>query len=150
MSPSRRRAWIRAVRRDAEAGGDRVFGIWVDGRLAGGCGLHRRIGPGGLELGYWVHRDFVHRGVATSAVRRLVELAFADPAIDRAEIHHDAANGASAGVARAAGFRHVEDRADERSAPAESGVERIWRLTREECEARGSDAARRRPPPAHG
>lgn len=126
MSDAERREWI-AEQRD---GGDRLYGIWIAGEIAGGCGLHPRIGEGGLEIGYWVHPRFLRRGVATVAVRRLVEIAFADPAVERVEIHHDVANAASGGVARAAGFERVDDRPDGIAAPAETGVERVWRLRR--------------------
>lgn len=126
MDDERRARWISEQR----AGDDRVFGILIDGEIAGGCGLHRRIGEGGLEIGYWVHPAFVRRGVATAAVRRLVEIAFGDAGADRVEIHHDVANEASGAVARAAGFEHVEDRPDEIAAPGETGVERVWRMVR--------------------
>lgn len=130
MDVEQRRQWIRDDRREREAGGDRTYGLWLGGRIAGGCGLHRRIGPGGLEIGYWIHVDFVRRGLATEVVRRLVAIAFADPAIDRVEIHHDAANPASGRVAGAAGFTHVDVGRDDPKTPAESGVEHVWRLTR--------------------
>jgi RimJ/RimL family protein N-acetyltransferase len=130
MDVEQRRAWIAEDRRAREAGGDRLYGLWQGGRVVGGCGLHDRIGPGGLEIGYWVHAGFVRRGLATEAVRRLVTIAFDDPAIDRVEIHHDIANAASGHVARAAGFVHVEDHGEAPAAPAETGVERVWRLTR--------------------
>jgi RimJ/RimL family protein N-acetyltransferase len=130
MDVEQRRAWIREDRLAREAGGDRLYGLWIGDTVVGGCGLHDRIGPGGLEIGYWVHAGFVRRGLATEAVRKLVAVAFEDPAIDRVEIHHDIANEASGHVARAAGFTHVEDRPDTPAAPAETGVERVWRLTR--------------------
>jgi ribosomal-protein-serine acetyltransferase len=120
------RRWVA----DAQAGGDVVLGIWADGTAAGGCGLHRRIGPGGLELGYWVRASSTRRGVATEAVRQLCALAFEDAAIQRVEIHHDRANELSGRVAARAGFTHVEDRQDIPEAPGEEGVERVWRLER--------------------
>lgn len=120
MSDAARRAWIRDREREAAGGGDVTYGIWRDGELAGGCGLHRRLGPGALEIGYWTHVDHLRRGVARAAVERLCALAFAQPSIRRVEIHHDPANVASAGVARAAGFTLVQETPD--------GC--IWRLTR--------------------
>ena len=36
----------------------------------GSAGLMARIGPGGLEIGYWVHPSWTGRGVATSAAPR--------------------------------------------------------------------------------
>src|SRR3954454_12766724 len=41
-----RRAWIR----EQAAGTDRVYGMWLGDRVVGGCGLHRRLGPGALEI----------------------------------------------------------------------------------------------------
>ncbi len=131
-SASWRAELIREWERDRLGGGDEVLGIFVDGAVAGGCGLHRRIGDDGIELGYWVHVDFVRRGVATEVVRQLCERAFAQPDVARVEIHHDRANEASGAVARRSGFTLVEENPRPRQAPADEGVERVWRLTREE------------------
>jgi len=125
-------AWRAELIREWEAGGDEVLGIFADGQVAGGCGLHRRIGDDGLELGYWVHAAFTRRGVATETVRQLCERAFADPSVARVEIHHDRANAASGAVAARAGFTHVSDAERPPQAPGEEGVERVWRLTRAE------------------
>ena len=129
-------ALIRTWEQDRLAGAGEVLGIWFGGRVAGGCGLHARIGGGALEIGYWIHRDLTRRGLATEVARRLCERAFADPAIDRVEIHHDRANAASAGVPARLGFTHVSDTPRPPQAPAEEGVERVWRLTRAAFEER--------------
>ena len=111
-------------------------------------GLHRRIGPGGLELGYWVHPGFTRRGVATEAARQLCERAFAAPSTDRVEIHHDRANAGSGEVPARLGFEHVGERPRPPEAPGEEGVEWIWRLTRAAYERRRTGSAGRgaRPP----
>jgi len=96
----------------------------------GSCGLHYRIGSGGAEIGYWIHVDHLRRGLATEVARQLTERAFADPAIDRVEVHHDRANVASGGVPPKLGFEHVSDTPRAPNAPGEEGVERVWRLTR--------------------
>jgi RimJ/RimL family protein N-acetyltransferase len=121
-----RRAWIA----DVVAGEEEAFGIFEGAEVVGGAGLHPRIGDGGLEIGYWVHAAHTRRGIATEAVRQLIERAFADPAVDRVEIHHDTANVASGSVPPKLGFEHVCDRPAEREAPAEAGIERVWRLRR--------------------
>lgn len=123
--------WLKA---EAD-GGDLVVGVFLDGRVVGGSGLHTRLGAGGLEIGYWVHRDYTRRGIASSVSAALADHAFARPDIDRVEIHHDVANVASEGVPRALGFRHVGDEPREIKAPAETGVHRIWRITRPEWTA---------------
>jgi ribosomal-protein-serine acetyltransferase len=121
---------IREWERERANGGDASFGIYVDGELAGACGLHRRIGEGGLEAGYWVRSDLTGRGVGTEAARRLCEIAFAEPGVDRLEIHHDRANPASGRIPARLGFELVGSRRDAPEAPGEEGVEIVWRLTR--------------------
>jgi ribosomal-protein-serine acetyltransferase len=122
--PDARRGWIREVNAAEAAGGDRTRAILAGGAVAGACGLHRRIGPDGLELGYWVATAFTGRGVATAAVALLCAEAFADPVIGHVEIHHDPRNAASGAVAARAGFTPVAA-----GAAGEAPV-RIWRLTR--------------------
>jgi ribosomal-protein-serine acetyltransferase len=68
--------------------------------------------------------------------RQLCERAFADPAIERVEIHHDRANAASGGVPRKLGFELVGDTRRGPLAPGEEGVERVWRLSRPDWTAR--------------
>src|SRR5271155_1379882 len=52
------------------------YAIITDGALAGSCSLMSRIGPGGLEIGYWVRLACTRRGLATTASAALVEQAF--------------------------------------------------------------------------
>ncbi|HEU4974309.1 MAG TPA: GNAT family N-acetyltransferase [Baekduia sp.] len=125
-----RRVWLREQVAGREAGGDLFAGFFVRGEVVGAGGLHRRIGPGGLEIGYWVHVAWTGRGVATAAAGRLVEMAFEDPAVDHVEIHHDAANVASGRIPGRLGFTLVDEHRREPQAPAELGVERVWRLER--------------------
>jgi RimJ/RimL family protein N-acetyltransferase len=75
------------------------------GRFVGGCGLMPRIGPGALEIGYWVHAAYHRRGIATEAARLLANAALEVRGVHRVEIHCDAGNIASASVARTLGFR---------------------------------------------
>jgi len=101
------------------------------GELAGGAGLHPRVGPGGAEIGYWVRSDRTGRGYATSAARALTEAAFTYlHDLERVEIHMDQANGASAAVARKLGYRldREEDRMIEIS--GDSGRGYVWVLER--------------------
>ena len=100
------------------------------GRVLGSCGLMRRIGPGGWEIGYWVHVDHVGRGYATTAAGRLTAVAFGLRGTTHVEIHHDTANTASGRVPLKLGFRLVGDEPDRVMAPGEVGVKRIWRMTR--------------------
>ena len=106
------------------------YAILAGGALAGGCGLMSRIGPGGLEIGYWVHRDWTRRGLATAASAALVEAAFRLPGVDRVEIVHDELNVASAGRPPQAGL-HRGRPAPPGPAPARRhGIGVVWRLVR--------------------
>ncbi len=112
------------------AGSDATYGLFLDGTVVGGTGLHGRIGPGGLEIGYWVAAERTRSGFATEAARALTHVALGRPEVARVEIHHDRDNVASGGIPRALGYALVEHRAVEPTAPGESGVQCIWRLTR--------------------
>lgn len=113
---------------DWEGGGDVVLGIFRDGEILGSCGLHRRLGPEGLEIGYWVSQAHLREGIATRAAGALAGAALALPGVERVEIHHDKANVASAGVPPKLGFELVGETIREPKAPAEVGVELVWRL----------------------
>ncbi len=137
LSPQERAAIVRGWEVERLAGGDAVYGMFAtDGRVVGGCGLHRRLGPGALEIGYWVSVDCTRRGLATRAAAALTTAAFAHPGVERVEIHHDRANAASRGVPRRLGFTVVSERPEEPRAPGEEGVEVRWRVTRAEWVAR--------------
>ena len=136
LSLAERRAQIARWQAEADAGGDEVVGLFLGDRVVGGSGLRRRIGPGGLEIGYWVHVDFTRRGIASAASRALTNHAFTMQDIDRVEIHHDLGNVASEGVPRGLGFRLVGEEVREGKAPAETGVHRVWRVTRAEWTTR--------------
>jgi len=122
-------ALIRRWEEEWSAGGDVVLAVVRGGELAGSCGMHRRIGSGGVELGYWIALPHVRQGVATATATALTETALALPRIDRVEIHHDTNNRASAGIPAKLGFELVGEEAG-LSSPAGSGVESVWRTTR--------------------
>ncbi|MFT3853659.1 MAG: GNAT family N-acetyltransferase [Ilumatobacteraceae bacterium] len=106
------------------------YGVFLDGEVIGGTGLHRRAGPDTLEIGYWIHVDHIGRGYATEVSAALTDLAFTVDGVDHVEIHHDEANVRSAAVPRKLGFAHVATAPRERLAPAHSGIEWIWRVDR--------------------
>jgi ribosomal-protein-serine acetyltransferase len=97
----------------------------ADGEFAGAIGLMTRMGPGVLEIGYWMRTSYAGRGYMTAAVEALTRVAFTLPGVERAAIRHDVTNGASAAVAAKAGF--VEARRIEREpqAPGETGTDVI-------------------------
>jgi RimJ/RimL family protein N-acetyltransferase len=111
------------------------YAITLDGRLVGSTGLMARIGPGGLEIGYWVDVAEVRKGIARRATAGLTETGLALPGVDHIEIHHDVANAASGAVPRSLGFREVGRVPVEATASGEAGEHVIWRLTAAELPA---------------
>ncbi|MGA5563540.1 GNAT family N-acetyltransferase [Streptomyces platensis] len=106
------------------------YAITTDGVVVGSISLMRRIGPGGLDIGYWLHPAWTGKGLATRAAAALVQAGRRMPGIDRIEIHHDEANPASGAVARRLGFTEVErvQLPEGPTAPSETGIDVIWRL----------------------
>jgi RimJ/RimL family protein N-acetyltransferase len=70
----------------------------------GGTGLHPRIGPGGLEIGYWVRASRIRQGIATESSAALTRVAFEVCGADRVEIRIDPANEWSLAVPEKLGF----------------------------------------------
>ena len=102
-------------------------------RVIGGVGLHDRIGPGGLEVGYWIDRDHINQGLATEVAGALVDLALADLEISFLEMHIDARNVASTRVPQRLGFAMVEMREEPGKFAGEPPVTMtIWRRERRE------------------
>jgi RimJ/RimL family protein N-acetyltransferase len=111
-----------------QTGSDYQYVIKTDlqGPVIGAIGLHRRIGPDAIEIGYWLHVDYVGHGYATAAAQALTQAAFDLPATGRVEIHTDEANALSAAIPQRLGYQldRVQVRVPE--APAETGRLQIW------------------------
>ena len=95
---------LRGFRAAFDRDEDYIYGIWHDGEVAGGCGFHRRVGPGALEIGYWIRRERTRLGLATEMASALTRAAFEVCGAERVEIHVDPRNVASLGVPRRLGF----------------------------------------------
>ncbi|WP_437725390.1 GNAT family N-acetyltransferase [Sorangium sp. So ce861] len=102
-------ALLERFRDDFTAGRDFHYGIFRrdEGEVLGGTGLHPRIGPGAIEIGYWLREGATGRGYATEAVARLTRVALEEVGWSRVEIRCDPRNTASAAVPRRLGYRHV-------------------------------------------
>ena len=113
------------------AGGDVFLGIFVNGHVAGGAGLHRRRGPDTLEISYWTHVAYLRQGIATRAARALTLAALGLRTIDHLEIHHDTANDASRRVPERLRYTLVGQAPNELPLGlAETGIDDVWRATR--------------------
>lgn len=91
-----------------DLGQDFVYGIFNldETKLLGGTGLHTRLGESELEIGYWIHKDYINQGLVTESTAALIKVAFKLIHVHRIEIHMDPANTASAAVPRKLGFTH--------------------------------------------
>jgi len=87
---------------------DYTYGIFnkEESKLLGGTGLHTRLGWNQLEIGYWIHREYINQGLITESTAALIKVAFEIIHIHRIEIHCDPANLASASIPRKLGFTH--------------------------------------------
>jgi RimJ/RimL family protein N-acetyltransferase len=108
-----------------------VFREAPTGRLVGGGGVHRRVGPGAVEIGYWVRTDRHNRGYATRAVEAMTDAVFEHLAdVDRIEIHMDRANVASARIPQKLGYRLLQTETRAKLALAHTGEAFVWQATR--------------------
>ncbi len=99
-----------------------TYGIFAadESELLGGTGLHPRIGPGGLEIGYWVRASATRRGVVTESAAALTRVGFEICGADRIEIRIEPRNEASLGIPRNLGF--VEEATLRRRLPGREGA----------------------------
>ena len=111
-----------------ETGSDFIYSILLPNEqtVIGEIGLHRRVGEGGMEIGYWVDARYAGRGLGTEAARMLTEVALAFPGVTRAEIHCDEANLASAAIPRKLGYRLDRIDPHQPEAPGEQGHRMVW------------------------
>ena len=122
---------IGKMQRAFAAGEDWTYGIFDrnESRVVGGSGLHPRVAPDRLEIGYWIRSSEVGQGLATEVAAALADVAFRLHGASAVEIHCDPGNARSAGVPRRLGFEHVETRVADRPAPVGgTGDRMVWVL----------------------
>jgi RimJ/RimL family protein N-acetyltransferase len=112
---------LRSFRSQFDAGENFVYGIFStdEAEQLGGTGLHPRIEPGGLEIGYWVRASAARRGFVTESTAALTRAGFEICEADRIEIRIEPGNEASFGVPRKLGF--VEEATLKRRLPGKAG-----------------------------
>ncbi|MBY6708728.1 GNAT family N-acetyltransferase [Rhodococcus sp. BP-241] len=96
------------------------------GTFWGKISMHRRIGPRGVELGYWLDGAAEGRGVMTEAVAMIRDEALGLDWVDRVEIHCDAANVRSRAIPRRLGFELDRSESRVATAASETGMCTIW------------------------
>lgn len=100
-------ATLRGFRAKFEQDQDYIYhALECDGeRFVGGGGLHRRVGPQALEIGYWIRTECTRRGLATEFAAALTCLAFRLHGVQRVEIRVAVGNTRSSAVPRKLGYR---------------------------------------------
>lgn len=130
FGPSDAEEFVTSIIDAWDAGEDFTYGIWDGDQLVGACGLHDDLGPGRLELGYWVHVDHVGRGVARRATAAIVRAAFSLDGVQVLEIRHADTNTRSAGVPEALGFRHDREIPRDADLAGDTDTTVVWELSR--------------------
>lgn len=131
QTPKQRRELLESWDRSWRDGRDAVYGMHLDGRAVGSCGLHDRIGPDALEIGYWVDVDHQGRGFASEAAGLLTAASFELARIERVVILHDVTNAASRRVPEKLGYRPVGEVVSAHDqAPLDSGRDLVWEIDR--------------------
>lgn len=110
-----------------------------DAAIVGGASLHPRVGPGAIEIGYWLATAATGLGFATEAAAALTAEALRMPGIERVEIRCDPANGASMRIPERLGYRALAELVHERARPGRpAAAVVVWVRRRDD----GPNAAR--------
>jgi RimJ/RimL family protein N-acetyltransferase len=114
-------AVVKSFRSMFDAGEDFTCGIFTpdERELLGSSGLMPRVGPGGLEIGYWIRASATRQGLATESSAALTRVGLEVCCADRIEIRIDPDNEASLGVPRKLGF--TEEATLKRRLPSADG-----------------------------
>ena len=117
-----------------DRGEDYVYGIFNqdESRVLGGTGLHTRLSSNALEIGYWLHKDFINQGYITESSAALTKVAFEIYHVDRMEIHCAVENLASAAIPKKLGYVHEATRRRQSYANGKSSDSMIWTLFADE------------------
>ncbi len=101
-----RAEFLRAMRAAFDRDEEYVYGIFNrdESAVIGGTGLHRRDDGNCLEIGYWVHVDWIGRGLATEISMALTNAAFELHKVDWVEIRCDPSNARSAAIPHKLGY----------------------------------------------
>ena len=99
---------LRKYRGQFDLGIDYIFGIFSkdEKMLIGSMGLHTRLGDKAREIGYWIHVNYVKKGIATETVKALLKVGFEIEELERIEIRCDPNNIPSQRIPKKLGFIH--------------------------------------------
>jgi RimJ/RimL family protein N-acetyltransferase len=123
--------WLRGHRAAFDLGTMYRYAVYdsEEQNLLGENMLLARVGPGGLEIGYWTHKDTVGKGIATEASSAMIRVAFEIEKVNRVEIMCAPQNLASAAIPARLGFTN-EATLKKRALDSEGGIQdlMVWSL----------------------
>ena len=100
------RGFIRSVMAQEERGQGFVCGILLEEEIVGVAGYHPiRWANKSVEIGYWLSREAVGRGIMTRCVRVLVDYAFLELGLNRVAIPAAEGNTRSRAIPERLGFK---------------------------------------------
>jgi RimJ/RimL family protein N-acetyltransferase len=107
-------AWIATHEASWELGRGLVFAVTLQatGELVGAIGLTIAPPTHSAEIGYWIGVPWWGQGIATDAVRALLDFGFTQLGLERMHAHHFARNRASGRVLEKAGLEFEGIRVD--------------------------------------
>lgn len=83
------------------------YGIAIDGGLVGGISVYVQTCGKAAEIGYWVGRDYWGEGIATRALKAVVDLLEDVEILEKVFLYIHGHNMASEAVANKVGFKKV-------------------------------------------
>lgn len=97
--------FVRSILEKPSARRDEVYVIWYQHEFAGLIGFKDadRVNDK-IELGYWLIEKMTGKGIATAAVRKMVNLAFRNMEMNRVQIRCGVGNQKSSAIPRRLGF----------------------------------------------
>lgn len=105
-SPDNTRAFIKGSLHQLAENNGLQAGIWFRGELAGVIGfLYFKWPSRKTEIGYWLDAAVQGHGIMTRACRALLDYAFGELGLNRAEIHCAGGNTRSCAVPERLGFK---------------------------------------------
>jgi RimJ/RimL family protein N-acetyltransferase len=97
---------LRSFRGQFDLGENFVFGLFSrdESEVVGGSGLHRRVGEGAFEIGYWIRSSRAGAGLGTEVAAALTRVGFELCGADRIEIRTEPGNERSIAIPRKLGY----------------------------------------------
>jgi RimJ/RimL family protein N-acetyltransferase len=104
------------------------YAIVFKGKVVGEISFGEASRHDGLQITYWLSKNYIGKGLCIRALAKLVEKSYQYDGINFLEIHVDQANLASANVAKKAGFIYYDSYQYSTNATLGSGVMDVYIL----------------------